>query len=212
MYRFHTETTVLVLQLLQGLFYCFPAISLLVRTGGGPAGRPGAGGNKIKANSAQLGWAGAWAELGNKEIYHMKSKVHLGWALKIAWMVRWGEVCNHIHTSLLKNRYSTAQNGFKNYIAWSQFLPAGNFTPTAIQSKPWGLETFFCFDYTCYIKGVLKKFPLVNGVFLPSSDQAEALLGAELALFSVNPAPHSPSPTQVYCAAYMSPIVTKLQS
>ena len=32
--------------------------------GGRPAGRAGAGGNKIKANSAQLNLAGAWAELG----------------------------------------------------------------------------------------------------------------------------------------------------
>jgi hypothetical protein len=33
---------------------------------GGRAGwRAGAGGNKIKANSAQLNLAGAWAELGN---------------------------------------------------------------------------------------------------------------------------------------------------
>ena len=37
----------LVLQLLQGLYYCFPAISLLVRTGG----RPGAGGKEIKAKA-----------------------------------------------------------------------------------------------------------------------------------------------------------------
>ena len=30
-----------------------------------PDGRPGAGGNEIKANSAQLSWAGTWAELGH---------------------------------------------------------------------------------------------------------------------------------------------------
>jgi hypothetical protein len=33
---------------------------------GWPGGRAGAGGNKIKANSAKISLAGAWAELGKK--------------------------------------------------------------------------------------------------------------------------------------------------
>jgi hypothetical protein len=36
--------------------------------GGREGGRTGAEGNKIKANSAQLNLAGAWAELGNRRI------------------------------------------------------------------------------------------------------------------------------------------------
>ena len=54
------------------------------------------------------------------------------------------------------------------------------------------------------VKGVPKKCPLVNVVFLPSSHQAQALLEAELALLSFNRAPHSPSPTQesLFCNLY----------
>ena len=58
------------LQLLEIKFSWFPIISLLFRT----AGRVGAGGNKIKANSAQLSWAGAWAELGNTKEYYNNKK------------------------------------------------------------------------------------------------------------------------------------------
>ena len=53
---------------------------------------------------------------------------------------------------------------------------------------------------------------------LPSSAQAQAQLEAELALFSLDPAPHPPThpnqpypPVKVYLAAYMNQVVTKLQ-
>ena len=50
--------------MLDSKFYLIPAISLLFRAGGRAAGRPGAGYSKNTTNSAQLSWAGAWAELG----------------------------------------------------------------------------------------------------------------------------------------------------
>ena len=58
--------------------------------------------------------------------------------------------------------------------------------------------------HTVFVKASQKKFPLVNVVFLPNSDQAPALFEAELAFFSFNPAPHSPSPTQesLFCGLY----------
>jgi saccharopine dehydrogenase-like NADP-dependent oxidoreductase len=47
-----------------------------------PGGRAGAGGNKIKANSAQLNLAGAWAELGNIKEYKRLLKTIKEYQLK----------------------------------------------------------------------------------------------------------------------------------
>ena len=56
-------------------------------------------------------------------------------------------------------------------------------------------------------------FSLLNRLFLPSSAQAQGQLEAELALFSLDPAPHHHPhpPVKVYLAAYINQVVTKLQ-
>ena len=53
----------------------------------------------------------------------------------------------------------------------------------------------------------------MNVAFLPSSAIAQAQLKAELALFSLDPAPHPQPhpPVKVYLAANINQVVTKLQ-
>jgi hypothetical protein len=63
--------------MLESKFCLFPAISLLFRVGGRAAGWAGAGYSKNTTNSAQLSWAGAWAELGKKKRNNMQNSGHL---------------------------------------------------------------------------------------------------------------------------------------